>query len=105
MPLQTRVAFDHMKLPGNWSIQEPCDILASALLALRASIQQRVRPPPSGGATRGQPVKRSLQAIRRVSGSSPASGLRPPILLYRELEDTLDFTRAARRRPWQAGSR
>src|SRR5713101_1859292 len=38
MPLQTRVAFDHMKLPGNWSIQLPCDIPASAFPALRASI-------------------------------------------------------------------
>src|SRR6266849_757805 len=34
MPLQTRVAFDHMKLPGKWSIQLPCDILVSAFPAL-----------------------------------------------------------------------
>src|SRR6266571_3089874 len=34
MPLQTRVAFDHMKLPGKWSIQVGDeDILVSAFRA------------------------------------------------------------------------
>src|SRR5258708_15497003 len=36
MPLHTRVAFDHMKLPGKWSIQLPCDIPASCCVCAQA---------------------------------------------------------------------
>src|SRR3989442_1494123 len=77
LPLHTRVAFDHMKLPGNWSIQLPCDILASALRTFAQAYSGAFAPGPFREPTRGQAVKGSLQAIRCVSGSSPASGLRP----------------------------
>src|SRR6267378_4914395 len=53
MPLHTRVAFDHMKLPGNWSIQLPCDILPPRLSAEFLS-------------DRGRPVRLLLRCRSRL---------------------------------------